>query len=337
MVGERGTQLSGGQKQRIAIARAILKDPRILLLDEATSALDAESEHVVQEALNNIMVNRTTIIVAHRLSTVKNADTISVLHRGQLVEQGNVDFFFIFIMQQLHRCFVNFISRFQINVFPTGSHAEMIKNSNGAYSQLIRLQEINAKKRGAYADNSSRSQAAFHPANYISHNSSRKPSFERSMSIHSPQDGSRRNSHTFSSSEHEKIGDDDVKLGKKVLRRLFFLHKPETKILVLGCTAAAANGAILPVFGLMLSSAINTFYEPPHKLLKDSVFWAEMYVTLGVLSILIMPVQYSMFYMAGGKLIERIRSLSFTHVVYQEIGWFDDPLNSRYLLCFLIQ
>ena len=91
MVGQRGAQLSGGQKQRIAIARAILKNPKILLLDEATSALDVESERVVQEALNRIMVERTTLVVAHRLSTVRNADCISVVHEGKIVEQGELN------------------------------------------------------------------------------------------------------------------------------------------------------------------------------------------------------------------------------------------------------
>ncbi|UBM57381.1 ATP-binding cassette domain-containing protein [Marinilongibacter aquaticus] len=108
VIGERGIRLSGGQRQRIAIARAILKDPSILLLDEATSALDSESEHLVQEALDLLMENRTTIIIAHRLGTIKHVDQIYVIDKGMVVEKGN--------------------------------HEELILNPEGIYSNLVKLQ-----------------------------------------------------------------------------------------------------------------------------------------------------------------------------------------------------
>jgi ABC-type multidrug transport system fused ATPase/permease subunit len=107
-VGERGVKLSGGQRQRVAIARAILKDPAILVLDEATSSLDAESEALVQEALDTLMKDRTTIIIAHRLATIRKVDRIYVLKEGEIVEQG--------------------------------SHDTLAKKSEGFYANLVRLQ-----------------------------------------------------------------------------------------------------------------------------------------------------------------------------------------------------
>lgn len=109
-VGERGVQLSGGQKQRIAIARAMLKDPRILILDEATSALDAESEHLVAEALQRLMQGRTVLIIAHRLSTVRTADRVVVLDKGHIVQMG--------------------------------SHEELLRDSAGPYYNLVHKQML---------------------------------------------------------------------------------------------------------------------------------------------------------------------------------------------------
>ncbi|KAL2495340.1 Multidrug/pheromone exporter [Forsythia ovata] len=181
MVGEHGTQLFGGKKQRVAIARAILKNRKILLLDEATSALDAESERLVQDALENVMTNRTTVVVAHRLTTIRNADHIAVVQAGKLVEQG--------------------------------THAELVRNPDGAYSQLVRMQE-GAKQT---------SSGSIPPPCGV-------PGL---IDYQEAQTGETRDEKELKvSKEHKKVS----------IRRLAYLNKPELPYLLLGTLAAGAHG-----------------------------------------------------------------------------------------------
>ncbi|KAK4858209.1 hypothetical protein QYF36_012805 [Acer negundo] len=258
MAGEHGTQLSGGQKQRIAIARAILKNPRILLLDEATSALDAESERIVQDALVKIMANRTTVVVAHRLTTIRNADIIAVLHQGKLVEKG--------------------------------THEELISDPEGAYSQLVRLQEGANEGEDARTTDADKSDRSFEITDKAI---SRSGSHDASIMRRSISRGSSSSRHSFgfgyglpapvnifeTEEVEERTERNHIKTESRQnvsIRRLAYLNKPEIPVLCIGSIGA-----------------MNYFF--------------------GV---------------AGGKLIQRIRSLTFEKVVHQQISWFDDPENS---------
>ncbi|KAI9197883.1 hypothetical protein LWI28_006057 [Acer negundo] len=310
MAGEHGTQLSGGQKQRIAIARAILKNPRILLLDEATSALDAESERIVQDALVKIMANRTTVVVAHRLTTIRNADIIAVLHQGKLVEKG--------------------------------THEELISDPEGAYSQLVRLQEGANEGEDARTTDADKSDRSFEITDKAI---SRSGSHDASIMRRSISRGSSSSRHSFgfgyglpapvnifeTEEVEERTERNHIKTESRQnvsIRRLAYLNKPEIPVLCIGSIGAMVHGAVFPVFGLLLSNSIRMFYEPPDKLRKDSRKWGLVYLGMGLATLVAVPFQNYFFGVAGGKLIQRIRSLTFEKVVHQQISWFDDPENS---------
>ncbi|CAN1292880.1 ABC transporter B family member 4 [Linum perenne] len=276
MAGECGTQLSGGQKQRISIARAILKDPRILLLDEATSALDTKSERIVQEALDRIMINRTSVIVAHRLTTVRNVDAIAIIHQGKIVEKG--------------------------------SHTELLKDPDGPYSHLMRFQEEVSKQSGQ------------EEAHDLSRASSRLSSVSsRSLSFGTPD------------APNSKVGAQNPakeNIPEVPLRRLAYLNKPEIPVLLAGTIAACAQGTILPIYGVLISRAIQSFFESADKLRSDTKFWSLIFLGLGLATLVVHPLKSYLFAVAGSRLIHRIRSMCFQKVVNMEIGWFDEPEHS---------
>uniref|UniRef100_A0A0E0KMH3 MDR-like ABC transporter n=1 Tax=Oryza punctata TaxID=4537 RepID=A0A0E0KMH3_ORYPU len=292
IVGEHAKDLSGGQKQRIAIARSILKDPKILILDEATSALDVESEKSIQVTLEKIMWERTSLIVSHRLSTIRNADAIVVVHRGKLVEHG--------------------------------SHAKLSKDRNGAYSHLIRLQE-NVQRKDVHDSIVTRQ-----PQTSDMDRSLTPPCSSSILSL----DG-----------DDSMIGlaspllDDDKRRAEAAvlktspkeesLRTLICFRKVDVPVVLFGCLAAALRGVLLPALGMLIASSISTLqHQPPSELGRHAAFYAQMFVALGTASLIVSLVKHYIFGLAGARVVQRVRSISFDRVVHNEIGWFDEPSHT---------
>lgn len=291
--------MSGGQKQRIAIARAIIKRPRVLLLDEATSALDSESERVVQEALDKAAVGRTTIVIAHRLSTVRNADTIAVIQGGQVME--------------------------------TGSHDGLIQRNNGLYSSLVRLQQM--EKSSEDDHQRSHSYSTFNNTDNLRYNtsSSRRLSLvSRSSSANSVHDHD-------DSGEASNVEEAKKKNGVVLVpsfRRLLALNLPEWKQAALGCFGATLFGAVQPVYSFAMGSMISVFFlQDNEEIKRQTTIYASCFLGLAVLTLVVNILQHYNFAYMGEFLTKRVREQMLSRMLTFEVGWFDRDENSTGTIC----
>ncbi|KAL8144526.1 hypothetical protein V2J09_017558 [Rumex salicifolius] len=294
-VGERGVQLSGGQKQRIAIARAMLKNPKILLLDEATSALDSGSESIVQEALDRLMVGRTTVVVAHRLSTIRNVDKIAVLNQGQLVE--------------------------------TGTHEELISKPGGAYASLIRFQEM-AGNRDFSNPSTRRTRSS-----RLSHSLSTRSLSLRSGSLrnlsYSYSTGADGRIEMVSNAETEKKN----RAPHGYFCRLLKMNAPEWPYSVMGAIGSILSGFIGPTFALVMSNMIEVFYYKDNDLMeRKTKLYVFIFIGAGLYAVVAYLIQHYFFSIMGENLTTRVRRMMLAVILRNEVGWFDEEEHNSSLL-----
>ncbi|XP_026876923.2 bile salt export pump [Electrophorus electricus] len=305
LVGDSGSQMSGGQKQRIAIARALVRKPRILLLDMATSALDNESEAVVQEALDKARIGRTTVTIAHRLSTIRKADVIVGFEHGSAVERG--------------------------------SHSELLERK-GVYFTLVTLQNQGSDASN-YKTNTSETSILEDDGFET------MTSFSRGSSVSDLRSQSQMSNHWHDDicEVEVKSGSfrmDIVKKTKKMedameatesapVTRILKYNQPEWPYLLLGSVGAALNGSVSPVYALLFSQVLGIFSIADMDEQRRQINGVcILFVIVGIVSFFSQFVQGFAFAKSGELLTRRLRKVGFQAMLKQEIRWFDDPKNS---------
>lgn len=289
-MGDRGTQLSGGQKQRIALARVMIRNPRILLLDEPTSALDPESEAVVQQAIDRISVGRTTVVIAHRLATVRNADTIVVLDHGSIVESGR--------------------------------HQDLM-NRAGPYASLVNLATGNVMNSNINYSGDSPGPNWPNPL-HKAHQSS-----IADRSEYDPSRSKHVKSMQLAEEEEEEKLEKQHPTKQYTTSELWALQRPELPLLVIGFLLGINAGAILSTFPLFLGLALQLYFDESDTNMKRDVGYLALgLVGLGLGSIVSMTGQQGFCGWAGTRLTVRVCNLLFRSILRQEPAWFDFEENS---------
>lgn len=314
LVGDGGGQMSGGQKQRIAIARALIRNPRILLLDMATSALDNESEAIVQEALDQARQGRTTISIAHRLSTIRNADVIVGFEHGRAVERGTHS-------QLMDRKGVYFTL---VTLQNQGNETanEKSQNFHKVLSDEDVIEKVRSFSRGSYESvlrRSLRHRSQSLVSNGISDAISGKFKFHSDNFEVEEQDVKKKKSK----------GASEDNIAPAAVTRILKYNLPEWPYMLLGSIGAAINGSVNPVYALLFSQILGTFsIQDLDEQRRQIDGICILFALVGVISFFSQFLQGYAFAKSGELLTRRLRKVGFQAMLKQEIGWFDEPMNS---------